>query len=93
MIRKPFRTPLLRKPEEPGYNDEVSEPKAKKRRISSNEGDVEKHMGPQLVFKTPGISSLPRKPLISNENLAGVTRPFDGLLEGYYSVLWYVALS
>ena len=90
MIRKSFRTPLLRRPEGPAYNDEVSEPEAKKRRISSNKGDVQKVMGPQLVFKTPGISSLPRKPLIANENLAGATRPFDGLLEGYYNVLWYV---
>lgn len=90
MIRKPFRTPLLRKAEQPGYNDEVSEPEAKKRRISSNKGDAEKSMGPQLVFKTPGISSLPRKPLIANENLAGAARPSDGLLEEYYNVLWYM---
>ena len=90
MIRKPFRTPLLRKPEESGYNDGVSEPEAKKRRISNNKGDVEKTVRPQLVFKVPGISSLPRKLLSANENLAVSTRPSDGSLEGYYNVLWYV---
>lgn len=92
MIRKPFRTPLLRKSEESGYDDGDLEPEPKKRRISNHKGDVVKTMGPRLVFKVPGISSLPRKPLLVVENLAIATKPLDGLLERYYNVLWYVHL-
>lgn len=88
MIRKPFRTPLLRKPEDSRDNDGVSEPQAKKRRISNYEGDGVQTMQPQLVFKTPGISSLPRKPFLAIQNPAVATKPLDGGLEGYYNVLW-----
>lgn len=88
MIGNPFRTPLLRKTEESRDNDGVSEPQAKKRRISSDKGDGSKTMGPQLVFKTPGISSLPRKPLLAVKNPAVATKSLDGGLEGYYNVLW-----
>lgn len=90
MIGKPFRTPLLKKTEESGDNDGVSEPQAKKRRISSDRVDSVKTMGPQLVFKTPGISSLPRKPLLAVENPELSQRRPDGGLEGFYNVLWYV---
>lgn len=85
MIRKPFRTPLLRKPEESTGNEGVSEPQAKKRRISS---DGEKTSRPQLVFKSPEISSLPRKPLVAVRNPAEAAKPPDGGFEGYYNVLW-----
>ncbi|CAD6594070.1 MAG: helicase [Alectoria sarmentosa] len=88
MIGKPFRTPLLRKTEESGDNDGVSEPQAKKRRISSDKGDDLKTLGPQLVFKTPGISSLPRKPLLAVKNPAVATKPLHRGFEGYYNVLW-----
>lgn len=88
MIGKPFRTPLLRKTEELGDNDGLSEPQAKKRRISNNKGDG----GPQLVFKTPGISSLPRKPLLAVKNPAVATNIADEGFERYYNVLWYVHL-
>lgn len=89
MIRKPFRTPLLRKPEESTGNEGVSEPQAKKRRISS---DGEKTSRPQLVFKSPEISSLPRKPLVAVRNPAEAAKPPDGGFEGYYNVLWYEIL-
>ncbi len=88
MIQKPFRTPLLRKPEESTDNDGFSVPQAKKRRISNDKGDG----GPRLVFKTPGISSLPRKPLLAVKNPAVATESPSGGFERYYNVLWYVDL-
>lgn len=88
MVGKPFRIPLLRKTEESGDNDGGSEPQAKKRRISSDKGDGVKTMGPQLVFKTPGISSVPRKPLLAVKNPAVATESLDGGSEVYYNVLW-----
>lgn len=102
MIGKPFRTPvlvrktdgvLLRKTDDSEDNEGVSEPKTKRRRISDGKGDSEKTMGPQLVFKIPGISSVPRKPLSAVKNLAITMKPLDGEFEGYYNVLWYVYLS
>lgn len=89
MIRKPFRTPLLRRVEESRDNDGVLEPHVKKRRISS---DSEKTLEPQLIFKSPGISSLPRKPLVAINNPAEAVKTPDGGFEGYYNVLWYVIL-
>ena len=89
MIRTPFRTPLLRKSEESGANGGVSEPQAKKRRISSDE-DVVKTMEPRLVFKTPGISSIPRKPLMALKNPAVTTISLDEDFRHYYNVLWYI---
>ncbi len=92
MIRRPFRTPFLRKTEELGDDDRVSEPQTKKRRISSDEEDGVKMAEPRLVFKTPGISSLPRKPRLAVENPAGVTKTLDGGFDGYYNVLWCIHL-
>ena len=90
MIRKPFRTPLLRRTKESVDNDGDSEPQAKKRRMSSDKEDGVETTGAQLVFKTSGISSLPRKPLLAVTNHAVFTKPLDRGLEGYYNVLWYV---
>ena len=92
MIRKPFRTPFLRKTEELGDDDGVSEPQTKKRRIISDEQDGVKRAEPRLVFKTPGISLLARKPLSAIEKPAGATETLDGGFDGYYNVLWYIHL-
>ena len=93
MITKPFRSPLLRNSENSMDIDRVSEPSAKKRRISSdNVNDVET-IGPRLVFKTHGISSAPRKPLLAVRNPAAATELLDGGLDGYYNVLWYIHLQ
>ena len=93
MIRKPFRTPFLRKPEDSEDNDGILEPGAKKRRISSEEEAGVKTIEPRLVFKTPGISSLPRKPLFAVENSSVAPKPVDGGFDGYYNVLWYLRLA
>ena len=94
-MNKPFRPPLLRKVDNPTVSNGTygEEPQAKRRRISSDQEDEDKPAGPQLVFKKPGISSLPRKPLLAVKNpsvAAQATQPLDGGVEGYYNVLWYV---
>ena len=92
MIRKPFRTPLLKVTEDQGENDRVSEPQSKRRRINSDEGDggdVVKTTGPQLVFKNAEISRLPRKPPLVVNNAVSL-KSLDGDFEEYYNVLWYV---
>ena len=94
MIRRPFRPPLLRNSEhqkEP-VNQESHEPLAKRKRI---EGDSEiegSQLEPRIVFKKPGISSLPRKPLLTLDNPAissKTIQPSGAGSEGYYNVLWY----
>lgn len=90
MIRKPFRTPMARKSDESVDIDRVSEPQAKKRRISSDKGNGVTTIGPQLVFKTPGVSSVPHKPFSAVKNPAVPAEPLDGGFDGYYNVLWYV---
>lgn len=90
MIRKPFRTPLVRKPDESVDIDRVSEPQAKKRRISSDKGNGLTTIGPQLVFKTSGVSSVPGKPFSAVGNPAVPAKSLDGGFDGYYNVLWYV---
>ena len=94
-MNKPFRPPLLRKVDTPTISNGTygEEPQTKRRRISSDQEDEDKSAGPQLVFKKPGISSLPRKPLLAVKNpsvAAQVTQPPNGGVEGYYNVLWYV---
>ena len=89
MTGRPFRTPFLRRAEDSGHEDEVLEPQAKKRRISGDKEDVKKKR-PTLVFKTPGLSSFPRKPLSAIANPAEGTEPLDAELESFYNVLWYV---
>jgi hypothetical protein len=95
MTGKPFRPPLLRRIEKPAVSvyQHGDEPQAKKRRISNSDEDIVKLNTPQLVFKQPGISSLPRKPLAAVENpavaaLVPATQLFDGGVESYYNVLW-----
>ena len=94
-MNKPFRPPLLRKIDKLAGSVDTygEEPQAKRRRISSDQEDEDKPAGPQLVFKKPGISSLPRKPLLAVKNhsvAAQATQLVDGGVEGYYNVLWYV---
>ena len=92
MLGKPFRPPLLKKVDKPSApsGPDVDEHQAKKRRISTVQEDSEKPLGPQLVFKVPGISSLPRNPLFPVKNPTVAAQPLDGRVEGYYNVLWYV---
>ena len=94
MIGKPFRPPLLRKVEDlgkPPLDGDSDEPQPKKRRIDDvNEENVEQSR-PQLIFKRPGISSLPRKPLLAVNNPPIVTQPTHPANEGVdccYNVLW-----
>lgn len=93
MLKKPFRTPF-RTPftNKPGDIDD-SEPQPKKRRINNDQQPATPQTKPRLVFKTPGISSLPRRPLSAVENLATGSEPAvtdnDGF-ERHYTVLWCV---
>ena len=93
MLSKPFRSPLLVK-KVTSTTSVDHEPLTKKRRISENGEIKEEQSGPQLVFKAPGISSLPRKPLIAVRNLAKAvetTKPPGDGIDDYYRVLWLVA--
>ena len=98
MLRKPFRSPLLKKPlivkdEAQSIADNGSEYPAKKRRVISD-GDTESRgdiSGPRLVFKAPGVSSLPRKPLLTVQNPSAAVETdqiSNGAGDGYYNVLW-----
>lgn len=93
MTARPFRSPVLKVTEKlRAANNENDEPQTKKRRISHLPTENGRESGPQLVFKRPGISSLPRKPLLAVMNpssVAQATQPTDGAIEGYYNVLWY----
>ena len=89
MLGKPFRPPLLTK----GAREENhgSSPPPKRRRLNSDEEVSKIRAAPQLVFKTPGISQLPRKPLLAVNNpavAAEVAGSLGEALEGYYNVLW-----
>ena len=91
MLGKSFRSPLLVKKETTSSSDDP-EPQAKKRRIS--EDNAKEQLGTQLVFKAPGISSLPRRPLLAVSNPASAaetSKPQTGGIEGYYNVLWSVS--
>lgn len=88
-----FRPPLLKRIEEPAQSSDHDDfgHIAKKRRIEFDQEQNVKPTGPQLVFKTPGISSLPRKPLLAVNNSAGAAQaitPLDESTERYYNVLW-----
>ncbi|KAL8935807.1 MAG: hypothetical protein Q9211_004504, partial [Gyalolechia sp. 1 TL-2023] len=76
MLQRPFRSPLLKRLS----GDENDE------HVSKKPKGEPKVTGPRLVFKHPGISTLPRKPLLEIDKLAaeanGVTT------KGFYSVLW-----
>ena len=87
MFRKPFRTPFLKAADDHGG----SEPAAKKRRIGDDPQVSKTYVAPKLIFKTPGISTLPRKPLQSLENVDEKPVTENGLEGGsdrYYNVLW-----
>ena len=91
MLGKPFRSPLLKKPD-PVRDDAGDEPPLKKRRISGSDGPKQDLSGPRLIFKASGISSLPRKPFaaIQNPAAAAVEHCLDECVDNYYNVLWYV---
>lgn len=93
MLSKPFRSPLLRKPEQHSGQGEGPEPHVKRRRISDDNRRAAEPSGARLVFKTPGISSLPRKPLLRVQNPAAdidTLVKVDSGVHGYYNVLWCV---
>ncbi|KAL8724395.1 MAG: hypothetical protein Q9166_007975 [cf. Caloplaca sp. 2 TL-2023] len=73
MLSRPFRSPLLKRP----GSDDSGNPPAKKVKTGA--------VG--FIFKKPGISSIPRKPLLEVDN--NTAPEFgDAGTEGYYSVLW-----
>lgn len=92
MLRKPFRSPLLKQVSSPSASNERSEPDPKRRRISSDNERSTEPSGPRLVFKAPGVSTLPRKPLLPVQNPAVVgdadVQAENGI-QSYYNVLWY----
>ncbi|KAL8662227.1 MAG: hypothetical protein Q9202_004909 [Teloschistes flavicans] len=73
---KPFHLPLLKR----SVSDEDNETQLKKPKIGSC------NSASHLVFKKPGISSLPRGPFLEVRNV--VPKPKEEGLKGYYSVLW-----
>ncbi len=84
----PFRTPFLNKTDD--HND--SQPLPKKRRISIDRELGTTRTTPRLVFKTPGISSLPRKPLSAVRNpavAAELAESGNGGSDSHFNVLWY----
>ncbi|MCJ1486359.1 helicase, partial [Schaereria dolodes] len=86
MFSKPFRPPLLNKSAAKGH-----EPPIKKQRLDNDGKAAEIRDGSRLVFKKPGISSLPRKPLLAVNNPtaeADMTPQFPEQVEGHYNVLW-----
>ena len=87
-----FRPPLLREVDQTADKPQVleSEPPVKKRQISVDGKEDGTGRLSQLVFKKPGISSLPRKPLfvVPNPAVAAQTKSAGDGVEGYYNVLW-----
>ena len=66
---------------------------AKKRRLVDGDDTEPKRdiSGPRLVFKAPGVSCLPRKPLLTVQNPAVAVeseQTSNGAADGYYNVLW-----
>lgn len=94
MLKKPFRTPFLKETNVSSAKltvQEDSEPQPKKRRISSDHDLEATKTAPRLIFKTPGVSCLPRKPLLAVYNPAvgaEVAELDNGSIDGYYNVLW-----
>ena len=90
-----FRPPLIKKVEPPtaicDTGEDGVEPLAKRRKISSHDPMQPGSVGPQVVFKKPGISTLPRKPLLGVPNPAAIVQANQSVdcgIEGYYNVLW-----
>lgn len=107
---KPFRPPLLnRKPPQGEIGESVEDvPSSKRRRLNDSDCDTlvdgkrkdDSNNGgtkQRLVFKVPGVSTLPRKPLESVLNPAPTSRASGqqekSEPEFYYTVLWYVKQS
>ena len=92
MFRKPFRTPFLKETASARATvEEDYEPQLKKRRISGNHKLEATKVAPRLIFTNPGVSCLPRKPLLAVQNPAFVVEGAEldnGAIEGYYNVLW-----
>lgn len=89
MLSKPFRPPLRKEASLlVSDGDDIDTPLPKKRRL--DDGTDEKGW-PQLVFRTPGISSLPKKPLYtevgSTKTNQAAKSDTDGS-EAYYIALW-----
>ncbi|MCJ1475516.1 helicase [Lambiella insularis] len=90
---KPFKPPLLKKKGSIlglGPVDDENSPARKRRRLDDGATSSETKSEPRLVFKNPGVSSLPRKPLHSVLNTAVATNGSgqDEESETYYNVLW-----
>ena len=87
-----FRPPFLRKVDQTADDPQLleSRPPVKRRRITEVDKEDAPDQLPKLVFKKPGISSLPRKPLfvLPNPAVAAHTASVDDGVEGYYNVLW-----
>ena len=86
---------MLRKIEnlaKPSNQNDNDEPQLKRRRINDVLEESAEQSRPQLVFKKPGISCLPRKPLLTVNNPPVTAQPIkqiDEGVEGCYNVLWY----
>lgn len=76
MFSKPFRPPLLKRPAA-DENDASQSKKLKTEPVA---------MGPRLVFKTPGISFVPRKPLLEISPSSDERRHHT--FKSFYNVLW-----
>ncbi|KAL8715545.1 MAG: hypothetical protein Q9220_000881 [cf. Caloplaca sp. 1 TL-2023] len=76
MLSKPFRSPLLKRPS----TDRDGPPPFKKPKLEPTTSEK------RLVFKAPGISAFPRKPLLEVVNTAAAADDLG--TDGYYSVLW-----
>ncbi|KAL8702261.1 MAG: hypothetical protein Q9224_000086 [Gallowayella concinna] len=75
MLSRPFRSPLLKRPGADGNEG----PPAKRVKIQAVDTA-------RLVFKQPGISSIPRQPL---QQIDKIALEDDGAgTQGYYNVLW-----
>lgn len=94
MLGKPFRTPFLTKTDASSAKSTVqedSEPQPKRRRISSDHELGATKTAPRLIFKKPGVSCLPRKPLFAVQSpsvVAQVVELDNRGIDGYYNVLW-----
>ena len=90
MLTKPFISPLVRKPEKVSIEDDIGR-QNKRRRISSDNDSIAQQPESRVVFKAPGISALPRKPLLAVHNLAvekdvRVTKEVG--VQSCYNILW-----
>lgn len=92
MLGKPFRSSLLTKSKPVSGSCDDGEASAKRQRINSDSTRTPELSGPRLVFKAPGISSLPRKPLVAVTNPAAAADDvgkLDNGTQSYYNVLWW----